>query len=53
MLGTAILPAVAAVCSEEGKGPLFVHILIRPGNTPVRNIPLSPEAIRDRLIGAL
>ncbi|ACL17996.1 sulfopyruvate decarboxylase subunit alpha [Methanosphaerula palustris] len=44
---------LAAVCSDQVDGPLFVHVLIRPGNTQVPNIPLSPEAIRDRFIGAL
>jgi len=44
---------LAAVCRDRVDGPLFIHVLIRPGNTQVPNIPLPPEAIRDRFIGAL
>ncbi|WP_440949571.1 sulfopyruvate decarboxylase subunit alpha [Methanosphaerula subterraneus] len=44
---------LAAVCRDRVDAPLFVHVLIRPGNTQVPNIPLPPEAIRDRFIGAL
>lgn len=44
---------LAAVCSDRVDGPLFVHVLIKPGNTQVPNIPLSPEAIGDRFTRAL
>ncbi len=44
-LETALVDAV-------GKGPSFIHTRICPGNSDVPNIPLSPEQIRDRFMGA-
>lgn len=44
---------LAAVCRDRRGGPLFVHVMIRPGNTAVPNIPLSPEEIRNRFTAAL
>ncbi|TAJ45593.1 sulfopyruvate decarboxylase subunit beta [Methanofollis fontis] len=43
----------AALREAEGGGPNFVHVVIRPGNTAVPNIPLSPAAIRERFSRAL
>jgi sulfopyruvate decarboxylase subunit beta len=34
-------------------GPSFIHVRIRPGNSDVPNIPLSPVQIRDRFMAAL
>jgi sulfopyruvate decarboxylase len=42
----------AALASKAGKGPLFIHARIRPGNSDAPNIPLSPEQIRDRFMNS-
>lgn len=36
-----------------GKGPNFVHVILKPGNANVENIPLTPHGIRDRFVTAL
>ncbi len=41
------------VIRELGEGPNFVHVLLKPGNADVKNIPLSPLQIRDRFKTAL
>jgi sulfopyruvate decarboxylase subunit beta len=43
----------AALAAKTGDGPSFVHVRIRPGNSDVPNIPLSPAQIRDRFMAAL
>jgi sulfopyruvate decarboxylase subunit beta len=43
----------AALAAKTGAGPSFVHVRIRPGNSDVPNIPLSPAQIRDRFMAAL
>ena len=43
----------SALSRSGSEGPTFVHVRIRPGNSDVPNIPLSPEKIRDRFIAAL
>jgi sulfopyruvate decarboxylase subunit beta len=43
----------AALASGAGKGPSFIHARIRPGNSDVPNIPLTPAQIRDRFMAAL
>lgn len=43
----------AALAVKTGDGPSFVHVRIRPGNSDVPNIPLSPAQIRDRFMAAL
>jgi sulfopyruvate decarboxylase subunit beta len=43
----------SALSRPGGEGPSFVHVRIRPGNSDVPNIPLSPEKIRDRFMAAL
>jgi len=43
----------AALAAKTGDGPSFVHVRIRPGNSNVPNIPLSPVQIRDRFMAAL
>lgn len=44
---------LAAVIGELKKGPNFVHVLLKPGNAAVKNIPLAPHEIRDRFSAAL
>jgi sulfopyruvate decarboxylase subunit beta len=44
---------LAAAIEERGAGPNFIHVIIRPGNADVANIPLPPTAIRDRFMAAL
>jgi sulfopyruvate decarboxylase beta subunit len=41
------------VIGKLGRGPNFVHVLLKPGNAAVKNIPLSPHEIRDRFSRAL
>jgi sulfopyruvate decarboxylase len=43
----------AALAAKTGDGPSFIHVRIRPGNSDVPNIPLSPAQIRDRFMAAL
>jgi sulfopyruvate decarboxylase len=43
----------AALAASAEKGPSFIHARIRPGNSNVPNIPLSPAQIRDRFMDAL
>lgn len=42
-----------AVLEGLKKGPNFVHILLKPGNTEVKNIPFTPHEIRVRFMHAL
>jgi sulfopyruvate decarboxylase subunit beta len=35
------------------KGPNFVHVILKPGNADVKNIPLTPHQIRDRFMAAI
>jgi len=42
-----------AIVSGLGKGPNFVHVILKPGNADVPNIPLSPHGIRDRFMEAV
>ncbi|MFA6226110.1 MAG: sulfopyruvate decarboxylase subunit alpha [Methanoregula sp.] len=44
---------LVAVIGKLGRGPNFVHVLLKPGNAAVKNIPLTPHEIRDRFAGAL
>jgi sulfopyruvate decarboxylase subunit beta len=41
-----------AIASLED-GPSFIHVVIRPGNSDVPNIPLTPHEIRDRFMAAI
>jgi hypothetical protein len=43
--------ALAAALEDRREGPVFLHVMVRPGDAPVQNIPLSPLAIRDRFTG--
>jgi sulfopyruvate decarboxylase len=38
---------------NRGRGPTFIHVILKPGNAPVQNIPLAPAAIRERFVQAL
>jgi len=38
---------------NEREGPLFVHVVVKPGNANVENIPLSPVEIKQRFMKAL
>ncbi|MFX1450655.1 MAG: sulfopyruvate decarboxylase subunit beta [Promethearchaeota archaeon] len=31
-------------------GPRFIHVILKPGNADVKNIPLSPEVIKNRFM---
>lgn len=60
-IGAGILQTTTVQTEEEisdallagAHGPRFIHVIIRPGNSAVPDIPLSPTEIRDRLIHAL
>jgi sulfopyruvate decarboxylase subunit beta len=41
-----------AIASLE-QGPSFMHVVIRPGNSEVPNIPLTPLEIRDRFMNTI
>jgi sulfopyruvate decarboxylase beta subunit len=41
------------VIAELGQGPNFMHVMLKPGNADVKNIPLTPHQIRDRFVAAL
>ncbi|QSZ67343.1 sulfopyruvate decarboxylase subunit beta [Methanofollis aquaemaris] len=43
--------AVMAASADEG--PNFIHVMLRPGNASVGNIPLTPQEIRARFAAAL
>ena len=38
---------------DRGRGPTFIHVVLKPGNAAVPNIPLAPEEIRERFMRAL
>jgi sulfopyruvate decarboxylase subunit beta len=44
---------LATAIGELGRGPNFVHVLLKPGNAAVKNIPLNPHEIRDRFAAAM
>jgi thiamine pyrophosphate-dependent acetolactate synthase large subunit-like protein len=35
------------------RGPNFIHVVLKPGNAPVPNIPLASGEIRERFMRAL
>ncbi|WFN35698.1 sulfopyruvate decarboxylase subunit beta [Methanogenium sp. S4BF] len=37
----------------RGRGPCFIHVLLKPGNADVKNIPLSPAEIKERFMGSV
>jgi len=38
---------------NRGRGPTFIHVVLKSGNAAVPNIPLAPAAIRERFMRAL
>jgi sulfopyruvate decarboxylase subunit beta len=44
---------LTSALSDTCKGGRFIHVIIRPGNSAVPNIPLSPIEIRDRFMAAM
>lgn len=42
-----------AFCRLRGRGPSFIHCIIRPGNSAAPEIPLSPVEIRERVAEAI
>jgi sulfopyruvate decarboxylase beta subunit len=44
---------LASVIADLRPGPNFIHVLLKPGNAIVKNIPLSPHEIRDRFMTAV
>lgn len=38
---------------NRGRGPNFIHVVLKPGNAAVPNIPLTPVGIRERFVRAL
>jgi sulfopyruvate decarboxylase len=44
---------LASVIADLCPGPNFIHVLLKPGNAMVKNIPLSPHEIRDRFMAAV
>lgn len=38
---------------RKDHGPLFIHVMLKPGNTDAPNITLTPEEIKERFIGVL
>ncbi len=41
---------LAEAWEDRGRGPNFIHVVLRPGNAPVPNIPLAPAEIRERFV---
>mgnify|MGYP000864366618 FL=1 len=44
---------LAEAWEDRGRGPNFIHVVLKPGNAPVPNIPLPPAEIRERFMRAL
>jgi len=38
---------------NRGRGPTFIHVVLKPGNAAVGNIPLTPAVIRERFMRAI
>lgn len=38
---------------REEDGPLFIHVMLKLGNTNVPNITITTEGIKERFMGAL
>lgn len=38
---------------DRGRRPNFIHVVLKPGNAPVPNIPLTPGEIRERFVRAI
>jgi sulfopyruvate decarboxylase beta subunit len=44
---------IGRVIASLEQGPSFIHVVIRPGNSDVPNIPLTPQEIRDRFMSTI
>ncbi|MDV2480986.1 sulfopyruvate decarboxylase subunit beta [Methanoculleus sp. Wushi-C6] len=44
---------LAEAWEARGRGPNFIHVVLKPGNAAVPNIPLAPAEIRERFVRAL
>jgi sulfopyruvate decarboxylase subunit beta len=44
---------LGSVIADLCPGPNFIHVLLKPGNAMVKNIPFSPHEIRDRFTAAV
>jgi sulfopyruvate decarboxylase beta subunit len=52
--GKAFRPEeIRETLTDLEKGPSFLHVVLKPGNSDVPNIPLSPLQIRDRFMAAV
>ncbi len=49
----ASVPEEVVHAMHSGRAPRFVHVVVKPGNARVGNIPLSPEEIRRNVEGFL
>ena len=38
---------------DRGRGPTFIHVVLKPGNAAVPNIPRTPAEIRERFMRAI
>ena len=44
---------IGEIFTFHDQGPLFIHVILRPGNSDSPNIPLTPKEIRDRFMNAI
>ena len=49
----ATTPEEVAGAMQSGDAPRFVHVVLKPGNASVANIPLSPLEIKENVMGFL
>jgi len=50
---TAATPLEVREAMQRGGGPRFIHIITRPGNASVEDIPLTPREIKNNITRAL
>lgn len=48
-----VTPEETAKAMQKGSGPRFVHVVVKPGNAPVENIPLTPREITVNVMESL
>lgn len=56
--GDAVVLTAKELCAVLAQrypepGPRFLHVLVKPGNAAVANVPLTAEAIKQRFLAAL
>lgn len=49
----AATPEEVVCAMHSDRAPRFVHVVVKPGNAKVGNIPLSPEEIKSNVVGFL